>query len=287
MKRLFLTLALFVSVATVTAQEPVQFFTSGQASRVVDYLNGNPEILIYSGHPDYPPAYVYTTDVWKERYNGTSYYEVWICGYDINTNEEIMTPVDLNCIWVNNLGTPVMVAQRLGFAYTPCRISFRWVVPVYIPRPRVPHTHVYHQNFFRQPHLIRHHGHGTPPPPTPARMNHGHHGYGHGHGPAHGPNHGAPNHRQVAQPQRHNQPQPPRDNPSAQPQRRSVHTGSPAQPQHGPTSQPARRQASPSHSAPRQREVSSRNDRPSQVKSNGGGRRESPSHGRDSRGGRR
>lgn len=263
MKRLFLALALLVSTVVASALEPVQFFTSGQASRVVNFLNNNPEILIYSG-PDYPAVYVYTTDVWKERCNGTSYYEVWIYGYDINTNDEVVTPVDLNCIWVNNLGTPVMVAERLGFEYTPCRVNFTWVVPLYRPRPRVPHPHVFHQNFFHQPHLIRHHVHGTPPPP--ARLHNHNHGY------AHGISHGALHHRQVA---------PPHGN--------TPHH-SPARQTHGDQFAPSRHHEggrSVAQPSSRSKEMSGGNGRHTQVKSNGAGRHEASQGGRDKRGGRR
>jgi hypothetical protein len=111
-------------------------------------------MLFYCGcYPDFQTSYVYALDVWMERYSLT-YYEVWIYGFDVKTNEEIFTPLDLNCVWVEGAnGYPVNVAQTLGFKHRICEATFRWRMPIYNTRPRVVHPATYQHNYFVQPNV--------------------------------------------------------------------------------------------------------------------------------------
>ena len=90
MKKLLFVLSFLFLASTVSfADSSVQFFKKSQATRVVNYLNQHPEMLFYCGcYPDFQSSYVYALDVWMERYSLT-YYEVWIYGFDVKTNEEI------------------------------------------------------------------------------------------------------------------------------------------------------------------------------------------------------
>lgn len=145
---------LFFASTVSFADSSVQFFKKSQATRVVNYLNQHPEVLFYCGcYPDFQTSYVYTYDVWMERYSLT-YYEVWIYGFNVKTNEEIYTPVDLNCLWVEGSnGYPMNVAQTLGFKHRICEATFRWRMPVYNTRPRVAHPANYQHNYFDQPNV--------------------------------------------------------------------------------------------------------------------------------------
>ena len=157
MKKLATIISIFVATATFSiAEASVQFFTSLQADRVVEYLNANPEILIYDANYPDNMDYVYTTDVWKEA-SGMSY-EVWIYGYHISTNEVVSTPVDLDYVWINNGGYPVSVARLLGFNTPVVNVSFAWAVPVYRPWIRAPHPVRYYRTYY-YPHLRAHHPH--------------------------------------------------------------------------------------------------------------------------------
>ena len=153
-KVIFVLTFLFLASTVSFADSSVQFFRKSQATRVVNYLNQHPEVLFYCGcYPDFQTSYVYTYDVWMERYSLT-YYEVWIYGFDVKTNEEIYTPVDLNCVWVEGTnGYPVNVAQALGFKHRVCEATFRWRMPVYNTRPRVAHPAHYQHNYFAQPNV--------------------------------------------------------------------------------------------------------------------------------------
>ncbi len=155
MKKIIFVLSfLFLASTASFADSSVQFFKKSQATRVVNYLNHHPEVLFYCGcYPNYQTSYVYTLDVWMERYSLT-YYEIWIYGYDVKTNEEIYTPVDLNCLWVEGSnGYPANVAKTLGFKHRICEASFRWRIPIYNTRPRVAHPSNYHQTYFAQPNV--------------------------------------------------------------------------------------------------------------------------------------
>lgn len=196
MKKLATIISIFVATATFSiAEASVQYFTSVQANRVVEFLNANPEILIYDANYPDNVDYVYTTDVWKEV-SGLSY-EVWIYGYHISTNEVVSTPVDLDYVWINNGGYPVSVAQLLGFNTPVVNVRFAWAVPVYRPWVRAPHPARYYRTYY-YPHLRHHHyahrphHHAAPAPhhhhvaPAPS-----HHGYGTAHhNPAPTPNRG-------------------------------------------------------------------------------------------------
>lgn len=155
MKKLILTLSFVLLAATATfADTSVQFFKKSQATRVVNFLNDNPEILIYCAcYPNYEPEYVFTTDVWMERYSFT-YYEIWIYGFNVKTREIVCTPIDLNCIWVaGSNGFPYSVAQHLGFVNRVCTANFRWRMPVYRPMPRQPHPKEFHHTYIKQPNV--------------------------------------------------------------------------------------------------------------------------------------
>ena len=213
MKKLATIISIFVATATFSiAEASVQYFTSVQANRVVEFLNANPEILIYDANYPDNVDYVYTTDVWKEA-SGLSY-EVWIYGYHISTNEVVSTPVDLDYVWINNGGYPVSVAQLLGFNTPVVNVRFAWAVPVYRPWVRAPHPARYYRTYY-YPHLRHHHHyahrphyHAAPAPhhhhvaPAPVHHNHGtaHHNpaptpnRGYNHNPSHGGGTPAPNH---------------------------------------------------------------------------------------------
>lgn len=155
MKKVIFALTFLFLASTVSfADSSVQFFKRSQATRVVNYLNQHPEVMFYCGcYPNFQTTYVYTFDVWMERYSLT-YYEVWIYGFDVKTNEEIFTPVDLNCLWVEGSnGYPMNVAKHLGFKHRICEATFRWRMPVYNTRPRVIHPANYQHNYFAQPNV--------------------------------------------------------------------------------------------------------------------------------------
>lgn len=145
---------MFLASTASFADSSVQFFRKSQATRVVNYLNQHPEMLFYCGcYPDFQSSYVYALDVWMERYSLT-YYEVWVYGFDVKTNEEIYTPIDLNCVWVEGSnGYPANVAQILGFKHRVCEATFRWRIPIYNARPRVVHPATYQHNYFAQPNV--------------------------------------------------------------------------------------------------------------------------------------
>ncbi|MBR0073157.1 MAG: hypothetical protein IJP95_04905 [Bacteroidales bacterium] len=199
MKKLATIISIFVATATFSiAEASVQYFTSVQANRVVEFLNANPEILIYDANYPDNVDYVYTTDVWKEA-SGLSY-EVWIYGYHISTNEVVSTPVDLDYVWINNGGYPVSVAQLLGFNTPVVNVRFAWAVPVYRPWVRAPHPTRYYRTYY-YPHLRHHHHHHYAHRPhhhaAPAPHHHhvapapSHHGHGTAHhNPAPTPNRG-------------------------------------------------------------------------------------------------
>lgn len=215
MKKLATIISILVATATFSiAEASVQYFTSVQANRVVEFLNANPEILIYDANYPDNVDYVYTTDVWKEA-SGLSY-EVWIYGYHISTNEVVSTPVDLDYVWINNGGYPVSVAQLLGFNTPVVNVRFAWAVPVYRPWVRAPHPARYYRTYY-YPHLRHHHHHhyahrpyhhAAPAPhhhhvaPAPSHHGHGtaHHNpaptpnRGYNHNPSHGGGTPAPNH---------------------------------------------------------------------------------------------
>ncbi|MBO4741168.1 MAG: hypothetical protein J5605_05940 [Bacteroidales bacterium] len=212
MKKLALILSLFVATATVSvAETSIQIFTSRQANKVIDFLNANPEILLYCGcYPGSATTYVYTTDVWKES-TGLFRYEVWIYGFDVVTNEVISTPIDLNCVWINRNGYPVSVARLLGYTSDPCNVGFMWTIPAYRPMPRVPHPKDFRQTYFFRPDMRpyspkRHPGHGPAYRHTPQP----HHRPAHKPAPAHKPN------GPVAPPPAHNNRHKP-NNPTASP----------------------------------------------------------------------
>lgn len=153
-KVIFVLTFLFLASTVSFADSSVQFFRKSQATRVVNYLNQHPEMLFYCGcYPDFQTSYVYALDVWMERYSLT-YYEVWVYGFDVKTNEEIFTPLDLNCVWVEGAnGYPANVAQILGFKHRVCEATFRWRIPIYNARPRVVHPATYQHNYFAQPNV--------------------------------------------------------------------------------------------------------------------------------------
>ena len=184
MKKSATIISILVAIATFSiAEASVQYFTSMQANRVVDFLNANPEILIYDANYPSNVDYVYTTDVWKEV-SGLSY-EVWIYGYNINTNEVVSTPVDLDYVWINSNGYPVSVARLLGFSASVVNLNFAWAVPVYRPFIRRPHPVHYYRTYYYpslRAHRHHHHYHGTPHhAPAPAHN----HGMAHHNGSAH------------------------------------------------------------------------------------------------------
>ncbi len=192
MKKLATIISIIVATATFSvAEASVQSFSSYNANRVVEFLNANPEIMLYdANYPLNTATYVYTTDVWKES-SGLFSYEVWIYGYNLGTNEVVSTPIDLDYVWINNGGYPVSVARLLGYNSPVVNVSFAWAVPAYRPYVRVPHPHNYYRTYYFPAH--RHHAHAP---------HHNPH-----HGPAPAPHHNpapAPHHHAAPAPAHHN-----------------------------------------------------------------------------------
>ncbi len=165
MKRIAIIVVTVLMSLTASAHS-IRYFTYAQATRSVQYLNAQHEMMIYCGYDYEIETYVLINEVWMERVN-SAYYELWVFGYDAYTGDEVYMPLDLQCVWLYSAGRMYNAAQYLRFHATVRHPSFAWYVPAYHPFTRGLHrvgfTHSYHYDIHR---------HGWRPPVPPP------HGYG-------------------------------------------------------------------------------------------------------------
>ena len=166
MKRVAILVVMALMSLSVSARS-AHYFTHSQALRTVSYLNSQNELMIYCGYEYEIPTYVLLNEVWMERVN-SSYYELWIFGYDAYTGDEIYMPIDLECIWLYS-GTQIYnAAQYLRFRTSVNRPSLTWYIPPYHPYTRITHrrgyTRSYHYNIHRYGWMPPAHHHGATPP---------------------------------------------------------------------------------------------------------------------------
>ena len=172
MKKIVLMLALMMATMTVAANN-ILYFTYSQAARTVACLNSQNELMIYCGYENELPTYVLINEVWAEQIS-SSFYEIWLYGYDAYTGEEIYMPIDLECIYLMQNRNIYSAAQYLRFKYTHSRPTF-----VRVARP-VTYYYTYHYDIHRPgwhwrhyPHIHYHPyyrripGHPAPIPPKP------------------------------------------------------------------------------------------------------------------------
>ena len=145
MKKLVLMMALMLATMTVKANN-ILYFTYNQAARTVACLNGQDELMIYCGYEDELPTYVLINEVWAEQIS-SSFYEIWLYGYDAYTGEEIYMPIDLECIYLMQHGKIYSAAQYLRFRTTHARPTFAWAMPPYNPFVRAPRPTVYYYTY--------------------------------------------------------------------------------------------------------------------------------------------
>ena len=165
MKRIAIIVVMVLMGLTASATS-IRYFTYAQASRTVQYLNAQQELMIYCGYDYEIETYVLVNEVWMERIN-SAYYELWVYGYDAYTGDEIYMPLDLQCVWLYSGGRMYNAAQYLRFHATVRTPSFAWYVPPYNPYTRRMHMAGYVRSYHYNIHL-----HGWMPPTPP------HHGYG-------------------------------------------------------------------------------------------------------------
>ena len=183
MKKIVLILALMMATFTVKANN-ILYFTYNQAARTVACLNSQDEL----------PTYVLINEVWAEQIS-SSFYEIWLYGYDAYTGEEIYMPIDLECIYLVQFGKIYSAAQYLRFRTTHMRPTFAWAMPPYNPFVRAPRPKVYYYTYHYDihrpgwhwrnyphihyhPYYLRHPHHPAPMPPkpyTPGRERPGYH----------------------------------------------------------------------------------------------------------------
>ena len=150
----------------------IHYFTYSQAARTVNYLNTQREIMIYCGYDYEIETYVLLNEVWMERVN-SSYYELWIYGYDAYTGDEIYMPLDLQCVWLYSAGRMYNAAQYLRFRVEVRVPTLTWFVPPYNHYTRVPHRPGYSRTYHYEVHRfgwrppVYTYGPGVPPPPLP------------------------------------------------------------------------------------------------------------------------
>ena len=165
MKRIAIIVVMALMSLTASATS-IRYFTYAQASRTVQYLNAQQEMMIYCGYDYEIETYVLINEVWMERIN-SAYYELWVYGYDAYTGDEIYMPLDLQCVWLYSAGRMYNAAQYLRFHATVRMPSFAWYVPPYNPYSRRIHAVGYVRSYHYDIHR-----HGWMPPTPP------HHGYG-------------------------------------------------------------------------------------------------------------
>jgi hypothetical protein len=139
--------------------------------------------MIYCGYEYELPTYVLINEVWAEQIS-SSFYEIWLYGYDAYTGEEIYMPIDLECIYLMQNRNIYSAAQYLRFKYTHSRPTLVWAMPPYNPFIRAPrpvvYYYTYHYDIHRPgwhwrhcPHIHYHPyyrripGHPAPIPPKP------------------------------------------------------------------------------------------------------------------------
>ena len=145
MKKIALMLALMIATMTVAA-ENILYFTYSQAARTVATLNNQNELMIYCGYEDELPTYVLVNEIWAEQIS-SSFYEIWLYGYDAYTGEEIFMPIDLECIYLMQNRNIYSAAQYLRFRYSHARPTFSWAMPPYNPYMRAPRPTVYYYTY--------------------------------------------------------------------------------------------------------------------------------------------
>lgn len=165
MKRIAIIVVMALMSLTASATS-IRYFTYPQASRTVQYLNAQNEMMIYCGYDYEIETYVLINEVWMERVN-SAYYELWVYGYDAYTGDEIYMPLDLQCVWLFSAGRVYNAAQYLRFHATVHTPSFRWFVPPYNSFARRMHQAGYARSYHYDIHRY-----GWVPPATPA------HGWG-------------------------------------------------------------------------------------------------------------
>ena len=150
-------------IATFAASaNSIRYFTERQAIRVASALDAENELMIYCGYEYELATYVIINQVWMERVNST-YYEIWLYGYDAYTGEEIYMPIDLACIWLYNPRTYHMysAAQYLRFRGAVTRPNFFWTMPPYNSFTRHYHDPMYNHMYTYHYHI---HRYGWRPP---------------------------------------------------------------------------------------------------------------------------
>jgi len=161
MKRIaFIVVMTLASLAASAA--PIRYFTYAQAKRTVNHLNAEREMMIYCGYDYEIETYVLINDVWMERVN-SSYYELWVYGYDAYTGDEVYMPLDLECVWLLSGTRMYNAAQYLRFHATVKTPAFAWYVPPYNSFVRVVHSPGYVRSYHYDIHR-----HGWMPPAPPA-----------------------------------------------------------------------------------------------------------------------
>ena len=171
MKRIAI-IVVMVLLGLAASARSIHYFTYSQASRTVNYLNSQRELMIYCGYDYEIETYVLISDVWMERVN-SAYYEIWVYGFDAYTGDEIYMPLDLQCVWLFTGGRYYNAAQYLRFRVEVRVPSIRWHIPPYSHFTRIPHRHGYVRSYHYDIH--RHgwmppaytYGPGMPPPPLP------------------------------------------------------------------------------------------------------------------------
>ena len=162
MKRIA-TIALMVLLTLTASARSIRYFTHDQALRTVTYLDRQNELMIYCGYDYEIETYVLVNEVWMERVN-SSFYEIWLYGYDAYTGDEVYMPLDLQCIWLLGAGGRMYnAAQYLRFHATVHVPTFAWYIPPYNPYTRHMHAVGYARTYHYDVHC-----HGWRPPTPPA-----------------------------------------------------------------------------------------------------------------------
>ena len=141
MKRIAIIVVMVLCSLAASARS-IHYFTFSQATRTVDYLNSQNELMIYCGYDYEIETYVLINEIWMERVN-SSYYEIWIYGFDAYTGDEIYMPLDLQCVWLYSAGRMYNAAQYLRFRVDVRLPSFSWRIPPYNRYTRLAHRHGY------------------------------------------------------------------------------------------------------------------------------------------------
>ena len=166
MKRIAIIVVMALTMSLSASASSIRYFTRSQATRTVQHLNAQREMMIYCGYEYEIETYVLINEVWMERIN-SSYYELWVFGYDAYTGDEIYMPLDLQCVWLYSAGRMYNAAQYLRFHASVRTPTFNWFIPPYNPYTRVMHRSGYVRSYHYDIHR-----HGWMPPAPPS------HGYG-------------------------------------------------------------------------------------------------------------